>query len=119
MCIRDSKQWELPTSEIAPEIRKLTRVQDEDVKIVAPSEYPEEWIELVDVLKGRKLNDYKMAFDSVVAMNPDKDIPYRQRAYFYDLIGDVAKAEKDLAAALKIESTADTLNWRAMKKKIG
>ncbi|MBK9432294.1 MAG: tetratricopeptide repeat protein [Sphingomonadales bacterium] len=107
------KQWELPTSEIAPEIRKLTRVQDEDVKIVAPSEYPEEWIELVDVLKGRKLNDYKMAFDSVVAMNPDKDIPYRQRAYFYDLIGDVAKAEKDLAAALKIESTADTLNWRA------
>jgi tetratricopeptide (TPR) repeat protein len=68
-------------------------------------------------LKGPRMAEYKRAFDTVVAgaasLEEEKDLPYRQRAYFYDLIGEPLLAEKDLAKAIEFEPSAETLQWRA------
>lgn len=111
------KQWELPANEIATESRKLARLQKDALKLIAPADYPDEWVEMKAALKGPRVADYKKAFDAVIAAAPkleeEKDLPYRQRAYFYDLIGEPALAEKDLAKALELEPSAESLQWRA------
>jgi tetratricopeptide (TPR) repeat protein len=105
-------QWELPATELSTETRKISRMQDKDVKIIAPADFPDAWAEMAALISGNKLAEHKRAFDKIVANNPGKELPYRQRAYFYDLIGDVAKADKDLAQAIKLEPDAETLRWR-------
>lgn len=111
------KQWELPANEIATENRKIGRLQKDALKIVAPAEYPFEWDEIKAAQKSPRMAEYKKAFDSIVAsaatMQEEKDLPWRQRAYFYDLIGEPGLAEKDLAKAIELEPTAETLQWRA------
>jgi tetratricopeptide (TPR) repeat protein len=111
------KQWELPASEIATESRKLARLQKDALKLIAPADFPDEWVEMKAALKGARMADYKKAFDTVVAgaasLEEEKDLPYRQRAYFYDLIGEPLLAEKDLAKAIELEPSAETLQWRA------
>jgi tetratricopeptide (TPR) repeat protein len=111
------KQWELPASEIATENRKLSRLQKDALKVIAPGDYPDEWVEMKAALKGPRMADYKKAFDTIIAgaanLQEEKDLPWRQRAYFYDLIGEPALAEKDLAKALELEPTAETMQWRA------
>jgi tetratricopeptide (TPR) repeat protein len=111
------KQWELPATEIATESRKLARLQKDALKVIAPADYPDEWVEMKAALKGPRMAEYKRAFDAVIAgaasLQEAKDLPWRQRAYFYDLIGEPALAEKDLAKALELEPTAETMQWRA------
>lgn len=111
------KQWELPANEIATESRKLGRLQNDVLKVIAPADYPDEWVEMKAALKSPRMAEYKMAFDTIIAgaasLQEGKDLPWRQRAYFYDLIGEAALAEKDLAKAQELEPTAETMQWRA------
>lgn len=111
------KQWELPANEIATENRKLTRLKKDVPTLVAPADYPQEWVEIKAATTGPRMAAYKKAYDAVVAraanQEEDKDLPYRQRAYFYDLIGEPALAEKDLARAQELQPSAETMKWRA------
>lgn len=111
------KQWELPASEIATENRKLNRLQKDELIVTAPLDYPYEWVEMKAALKGPRIAEYKKAFDTIIARGADlqeeKDLPFRQRAYFYDLIGEPALAAQDLAKALELTPTAETMQWRA------
>lgn len=111
------QQWELPANEIATENRKLTRLKKDVPTLVAPSDYPPEWVERKAAAKGPRMAEYKKAFDAVIARSinqeEEKDLPYRQRAYFYDLIDQPMLAEKDLAKAQSLAPSAATMKWRA------
>ncbi len=107
------KQYEIKPEEIPTETRKLSRLQKDAVKILAPLGHPDKWQQVRAAQSSKKIDLFKKALDKAVANNPEKDEPYRQRAVFFHLIGDYSQAAKDLAQAIKIEPTADILSWRA------
>ncbi|MGB5077404.1 MAG: tetratricopeptide repeat protein [Sphingorhabdus sp.] len=104
---------EIPADQIATEARKLTRVQNNGIKILAPANYPEKWQVMKAAIAAKKIEPFKKAYDQIVANAPKEELGYRQRAFFYELIGDYDQAARDLAEAIKLEPTADKMQWRA------
>ncbi len=104
---------EIPADQISTEARKLTRVKNDSIKIVAPPAYSEKWQEMKAALASGKVREFTKTYDRIVASDPKNELRYRQRAYFYELIGDYVLAAKDLAEATRIEPSAANLQWRA------
>ena len=104
---------EIPADQITTEARKLTRVKNDSVKIVAPAAYAEKWQEMKAALASGKVGEFKKTYDRIVASDPKNELRYRQRAYFYELIGDYSLAAKDLAESIRIEPSAANMQWRA------
>ncbi len=104
---------EIPADQIPTEVRKLARVKNDAIKVMAPAAYPEKWLEMNAALASRKTEPFKKAYDQIVANDPKNELSYRQRAYFYELIGDYTQAAKDLAESIRIEPSAANMQWRA------
>ncbi|MEO9468528.1 DUF3857 domain-containing protein [Parasphingorhabdus sp.] len=105
-------RWELPASEFEPARKKLALLNRKDVEIVLPADAPGPWLEVENYKASSGIEKHKAAFDRHVAIaKVDDDGPLRNRAYFFQTIGDYERAITDLKAALAIESNSENYKW--------
>lgn len=107
-----TSRWELPASQFEPERKRLALLNRKDVEIVLPADAPGPWLEVENYKASNGIEKHREAFDKHVAIaKDDDDIPLRNRAYFFQKIGEYERAIKDLEAALAIESNSENYKW--------
>lgn len=104
---------EIPAASIPTEKRRLSAFKANQMRAIAPANYPAVWEEIASARKERRLEAIQSVYTRQISDRPEDVDSYTDRAWFLERVYDRKGALADLDKAISIEPSANIYLKRA------